>query len=149
MLSDIEKALLNIIQTDFPILQRPYKDIGAKLNISEADAFDLVLKLTNLGIIRRLGATFDSKKLGYSSTLCAARVRDDLISSFVSELNSYPGVTHNYLRNDYYNIWFTFIGKSDQFIEDTLNSISERTGVKEIVNLPSKKMFKVKVDLNV
>ena len=116
-----------------------YKIIGDKLGISEEKAFDITKKLFDKGIIRRLGATFDSKKLNYASTLCAAHVPDELIDEFVKVVNSYSGVTHNYLRRDYYNIWFTFIGRSSEFIEDKLKEISNKTGIEEIVNFPAKK----------
>ncbi len=149
MLENIEKELLNIIQTDFPVEERPYKKIGEQLGISENEAFETTKKLFDKGVIRRLGATFDSKKLNYASTLCAAHVEDEKIDDFVEVVNGYTGVTHNYLRKDYYNIWFTFIGKSEKFIEEKLKEIAEKTGVNEIVNFPAKKMFKVKVNLNV
>ena len=149
MLLEIEKKLLKIIQSDFPIESEPYKIIAKKLNISEEEAFEITKNLIKKGIIRRLGATFASDKLNYSSTLCAANVPDDKIELFVNVVNSYHGVTHNYLRKGYYNIWFTFIGKSKEYIEEQLKNIAEKTGVTDIINLPAKKLFKVKVDLNV
>ncbi len=149
MLSDLERKLLTIIQSDFPIESHPYKKIGEKLNISEDEAFEITKNLIEQGIIRRLGATFASDKLNYASTLCAANVPDDKIDIFVKTVNEYPGVTHNYLRKGNYNIWFTFIGKSKQFIEEKLEEIRKKTGVNDIINLPAKKLFKVKVDLNV
>ncbi len=149
MLSILEKELLKIIQTEFPIEERPYKKIAERLNISENEAFSITKNLIAKGIIRRLGATFASDKLNYASTLCAAHVPDDKIDLFVQVVNSYPGVTHNYLRKGYYNIWFTFIGRNKEFISEKLKEISEKTGVNEIVNFPAKKLFKVKVDLNV
>jgi DNA-binding Lrp family transcriptional regulator len=149
MLTNLEKELLNIIQTDFPVEKKPFKAIGEKLSISEKEAFQLTKGLIEKGIIRRLGATFDSRKLDYASTLCAANVPEDKLEKFVETVNDYNGVTHNYLRPGYYNVWFTFIGKNMEFIENKLKEISEKTGVKEIVNLPAKKLFKVRVNLNV
>ncbi len=149
MLTKLEKDLLNIIQTEFPVTSRPFKTIGEKLSISEEKALKLTQSLIASGIIRRLGATFDSRKLGYASTLCAAKVPEDKLEKFIQTVNGYTGVTHNYLRPGYYNVWFTFIGKDMNFIEEKLKEISEITGVNEIVNLPAKKLFKVRVNLNV
>jgi DNA-binding Lrp family transcriptional regulator len=149
MLTEKEKKILNIIQTEFPIHPRPYKIIGEKLNLSEEEAFEHTKNLIDKCIIRRLGATFDSKKLGYASTLCAANVPEEKVKEFVKIVNSYNGVTHNYYRPGYYNIWFTFNGKDMDFIKAQLEEISKKTGIKEIINLPAKKLFKVRVNLNV
>ena len=80
------------------------------------------------------------------STLCAAKVPEDKIEQFVNVVNRYPGVTHNYLRNGRYNIWFTFIAESMEHINNALEEISRETGIKDIINLPAVKMFKIKVD---
>jgi len=149
MLSNLEKELLKIIQSDFPIELHPYRYIAEKLDISEDEAYEITKNLIDKGIIRRLGATFASDKLNYASTLCAANVPEDKIDLFVEIVNKYPGVTHNYLRRGYYNIWFTFIGKNKEFINEKLDEIFEELFEKEIINLPAKKLFKVKVDLNV
>ena len=149
MLEEIDKKILNIIQANFPITERPYREIGKTLNISEEEVFNRVMNLYKKGIIRRIGATFNSHALGYASTLCAAKVPEEKIKEFVEEINKFYQVTHNYLRQHEYNIWFTFIDTSMDEIERKLQIISEKTGIKEILNLPAKRLFKVRVDLNV
>ena len=149
MLEEIDKKILNIIQANFPITERPYREIGKILNISEEEVFNRVMNLYKKGIIRRIGATFNSHALGYASTLCAAKVPEEKIEEFVEEINKFYQVTHNYLREHEYNIWFTFIDTSMDEIERKLQIISEKTGIKEILNLPAKRLFKVRVDLNV
>ena len=148
-MDNIDKKILNMIQVDFPISKRPYKDIGEKLGIDENEVFERVMNLYKKGIIRRIGATFNSHSLGYASTLCAAKVPENKLDSFVKELNKYYQVTHNYLREHEYNVWFTFIDVSMEEIEKKLKEISEKTGVKDILNLPAKNLFKVRVELNV
>ena len=101
------------------------------------------------GIIRRIGGYFHSAHLNFVSTLCAAKVPEDKIDMFVEVVNDYPGVTHNYLRKNSYNIWFTFIAEEMSHIDDALREIAEKTGVTEILNLPAEKMFKIKVDFEV
>jgi len=82
------------------------------------------------------------------STLCAARVPEDKIQSFAIAVNRYPGVTHNYQRDNKYNVWFTFIAPSMKNIEENLENISRQTGIKEIINLPATKVFKIKAQFN-
>jgi DNA-binding Lrp family transcriptional regulator len=82
--------------------------------------------------------------LGFVSTLCAAKVPEDMIESFSKVVNRYPGVTHNYLRDNKYNIWFTFIAPSMEVIEANLKNISKETKISDIINLPATKVFKIK-----
>ncbi len=144
-LSRAEKKILDIIQTDFPLDSRPYAIIGKKVGLTEAETLSKVRSLKQKGVIRRIGANFQSGKLGWHSTLCAACVPEDSLEKFVAEVNSHPGVTHNYLRKHKQNVWFTYIGPSKAFVRDSLHEISRKTGI-EILNLPAKQMFKIKVD---
>ena len=145
-LSDAERQILNQIQSDFPIDPRPYAVLGQRLGMTEDEAVAVVRGLRERGVIRRIGGNFSSASLGYSSTLCAARVPEDQLEAFVAEVNKYPGVTHNYRRDHDLNVWFTFIAPSMDDIENSLRAISEATGVSEIYNLPADRTFKIKVD---
>ncbi len=144
-MDSIDKKLLDIIQTEFPITSRPYATLGESLGITEAEALARVRTLKENKIIRRLGANFQSAKLGFRSTLCAAKVPEEQLDDFVNVVNSYTGVTHNYLRKNVYNVWFTFIGASWEKVEATLAEITAKTGI-EILNLPATKLFKIRVD---
>ena len=147
-IDDIDRAILNLIQSDFPITPRPYLAIAQRLGFSENDVINRLNRLKIKGIIRRIGGNFVPEKLGFVSTLCAARVPEDKIQSFAKTVNRYPGVTHNYQRNNKYNIWFTFIAPSMNEIEENLENISRQTGIKEIINLPATKVFKIKAHFN-
>ena len=96
-------------------------------------------------IIRRLGANFQSAKLGFRSTLCGAHVPEEKLDAFIADVNSLPGVTHNYLRNHEFNVWFTLIGPSWDDVCATIRGIEERTGI-SVMNLPAEKLFKIRVD---
>lgn len=144
----VDKKMLNIIQTKFPIVQRPYEAIGKEVGASETDVILRIGNLKKEGIIRRIGATFDPRKLGFVSSLCAAKVPSDKIKKFVEVVNSYSGVTHNYERDNEYNIWFTFIDESMEEIENKLKEISKKTGVKDVKNLPTVRFFKIRVDFD-
>ena len=148
-MDEIDKALLNQIQSGFPVTPKPFLELGKKLNISEQEVIDRVTRLKEEGIIRRIGGNFNSRKINFTSTLCAAKVPEEKIEKFVEIVNGYKGVTHNYLRNHEYNIWFTFIAPDRSFIEKALNDIADRSGVKDILNLPAVEMYKIKVDFEV
>ena len=148
-MDDIDRAIINEIQSAFPISPRPYLELAERLHLSESEVLDRVKRLKKEGVIRRIGGNFDSKKLNFTSTLCAAKVPEDKIDRFVEVVNSYTGVTHNYLRNHEYNVWFTFIAPEMGHIDHALKEISFVTGVKEILNLPALKTFKIKVDFEV
>jgi siroheme decarboxylase len=141
----IDKKILDLIQTDFPLDSRPYARIGEQFGLTEAEALARVRALKGKGIIRRIGANFQSRKLGWTSTLCAAQVPEDRLDEFVAEVNSHPGVTHNYLRQHAYNVWFTLIAPGVDSVREILAGITAKTGI-EILNLPAEKTFKIKVD---
>ena len=148
-MDDIDKAILNRIQSDFPITSRPYLTIADELNLTEAEVLDRISRLKQMGIIRRIGGNFVPAKLGYVSTLCAAKVPEDKIERFADVVNRFPGVTHNYLRENSFNVWFTFIAPSMEEIEQNLKNIEQETGIREILNLPATRVFKIKAQFDV
>lgn len=148
-LDSIDKAILNRIQSDFPIEARPYQAIARELNLTEEQVLEHVQSLKARGIIRRIGGNFVPHKVGFVSTLCAAKVPEDQIDAFAAVVNKYTGVTHNYQRENAFNIWFTFIAPSKEEIEQNLAKISRETGVETILNLPATKVFKIKAQFDV
>jgi DNA-binding Lrp family transcriptional regulator len=143
-----DRLILNEIQRNFPVTHRPFLALARKLKLKEKEIMERVQRLKDVGIIRRIGASFSARAVGFRSTLCAARVPKDKIEKFVTVVNTYPGVTHNYEREGDYNIWFTLIAPSQKKISQILAEISRQTGVKEILNLPALKTFKIAVDFN-
>jgi DNA-binding Lrp family transcriptional regulator len=143
-IDEIDRAILNRIQSEFPITTRPYLTIAENLHISEDQLIKRLKRLKKKGIIRRIGGNFAPEKLGFVSTLCAAKVPQNKFDSFIKAVNRYPGVTHNYRRDNKYNIWFTFIAQSMEEINQNLETISKETNVKEIINLPAIKMYKIR-----
>jgi len=147
-LDDTDKAILNRIQSDFPIEPRPFGVIARELNLQEKDVIQRVLGLKQAGIIRRIGANFVPGKVGFVSTLCAARVPEDKIETFSRVVNRYPGVTHNYERDNEFNVWFTFIARSREEIAQNLERIAKETGVETILNMPATKVFKIRAQFD-
>jgi len=148
-MDSLDKDILNEIQSDFPLVQRPYRELGKRLGLSEEEVLERVRRLKETGVIRRIGGNFHSNRLNFTSTLCAAKVPEEKLELFVDTVNAYPGVTHNYLRNHPYNVWFTFIAEDMEFIESALSAIAKKSGVQEILNLPAVRVFKIKVDFEV
>jgi DNA-binding Lrp family transcriptional regulator len=149
LLDEMDRMILNEIQSHFPIEARPYQVLGEKLGCSEEEVLQRVQDLKDREVIRRIGANCNSRKLGYTSTLCAAKVPSRLMARFVEVVNSYMGVTHNYRRDHDYNIWFTLIAPSEEKIERILREIIELSGVGEVISLPAERLFKIQVDFEV
>jgi DNA-binding Lrp family transcriptional regulator len=145
-LDDLDKAILNEIQSHFPIESRPYAEVGRRVGASEEEVLARVAAMAAAGVIRRLGANFTSRKLGYTSTLVAARVAPESLDHFVAVVNRYPGVTHNYLRRHRFNVWFTLIAESEARLNQILDEIARTSEVAEIMSLPAQEVFKIKVD---
>jgi DNA-binding Lrp family transcriptional regulator len=148
-INNTDKLILNRIQSDFPITNRPYQALAIELGLDETTIIESVTKLKESGIIRRIGGNFSPEKLGFQSTLCAANVPDDKIDFFCDVVNAYDGVTHNYQRDHYFNIWFTFIAPSMEDINYHLEQIKQKTGLHRILNLPATHVFKIKAQFSV
>jgi DNA-binding Lrp family transcriptional regulator len=149
LLDDVDRMILNEIQSNLPIESRPYQVLAEKLQCSEEEVLRRVQDMKDREVIRRIGANCNSRKLGYTSTLCAAKVPTHLMQRFVEAVNSYTGVTHNYRRQHDYNIWFTLIAPSKKEIRRILSEISEHTEVEDIMSLPAERLFKIQVDFEV
>jgi DNA-binding Lrp family transcriptional regulator len=140
-----DRDLLNEIQAQFPVEPHPYKVIGDRIGMDEDEVLHRIVKLKDEGIIRRIGASINSRQIGFVSTLLAAKVPQDKFDSFVTVVNACPGVTHNYQRRHSYNVWFTLIAESPEEKESIIQELAERTGV-EIEEFPAEKIFKIRVD---
>ena len=144
-LENIDKKLLDIIQNQFPLNAEPYVDIASLLDISEEDVITRLKKLKDERVIRRMGAIFDSKQLGYSSSLCAMKVPSHQVDEVAKIINEYSGVTHNYLRDNEYNMWWTITARSQSGIYDIISEIKDKSGIQSLINLPAVRTFKIEV----
>ena len=142
LMDSVDRQLLDIIQTGFPLTPRPYADLGQMLGIAEEEALERVRGLKARKIIRRLGANFQSAKLGFVSTLCAAKVPQDKMETFVADVNAKPGVTHNYLREHRYNLWFVLTAPHRAQIDQVLAQIAAETGLAPL-DLPMQRAYRI------
>jgi DNA-binding Lrp family transcriptional regulator len=148
-LDDLDKRLLNLMQGQFPIAPRPYQHVAAEAGITEAEVMARVQYLLDERIIRQVTPIFDTRALGYSSMLVAAKVDPENPWRAANIINAHPGVSHNYLRNHEFNIWFTVATEPDSplGLEGTLEVLAELAGAESVRQLPTLKLFKIRMDL--
>jgi len=144
----MREEFLTLIQKEFPITQRPFAELAQRLGAKEEELLALYKELKDEGIIRQTSAIFDTKALGYRSSLVAFKVDD--IQKCAEVVNTHPGVSHNYERDHPFNLWFTIAVEptSRLGLEKTVELLAQRGGAKEYIILPTKKMFKIKVTLD-
>jgi siroheme decarboxylase len=148
-LDDTDKALLNLMQGSFALVERPFAHIAERAGVGEPEVLARVQRLLDKRIIREITPIFDTRALGYQSMLVAAKVDAEHPQRAAQFINSHPGVTHNYLRNHEFNLWFTIAVEPDSALglDGTLDVIAERTGAESIRQLPTLKLFKIRMDL--
>ena len=149
VIDEKDRKILNQIQVDFPVDSRPYKILAEKIGIREDELIQRINQMKKDLLIRRIGGNFSPDRLGYYSTLCAAKVPKEKIEVFTKTVNEYSGVTHNYKRDHEFNIWFTFIEASVETIKTNLENIKKTTKVETILNLPATRVFKISANFKV
>lgn len=146
----MKDEILSRIQKKFPLVARPFKVIADELNMSEDEVLEILQEQKKSNIIRQTSAIFDTKRLGYVSSLVAFRIPSDKISDAVKIINSHPGISHNYERNHDFNIWFTVAVSPTSVLglEKTVEILAKATGAEDYIILPTLKLFKINVKLN-
>jgi DNA-binding Lrp family transcriptional regulator len=147
-LEEIDKKLLNDIQWTFPLADRPYLEIAKNYNISEDEVMYRIDTLKKMGLVRQINAIFDTRRLGYKSALIAFAVTPDKLDTVASVVNEHPGVSHNYERNHEYNMWFTLAVPPGADMKEELEKMAALDGVIKYRLLPTLKMYKIGVKLD-
>jgi DNA-binding Lrp family transcriptional regulator len=143
-MADWKHNLLGRIQDDLPITPTPYADLAGELGVSEGEIIAAISDLKNQGVIRRIGATIDSRRAGYVSTLVGCKVEGDKLEEVAAEIGKNPGVTHSYERDDELNLWFTLIAKDWHAIRAALERYFQLPGVIELHSMPADKVYKLR-----
>ncbi|HEY5288033.1 MAG TPA: Lrp/AsnC family transcriptional regulator [Solirubrobacteraceae bacterium] len=148
-LDDLDKRLLNLMQGSFPIEPRPYLRVAELAGVQEAEVMMRVQHLLDERIIRQVTPIFDTRALGYSSMLVAAKVDPENPQRAAQVINAHPGVSHNYLRNHEFNLWFTIATEPDSplGLDGTLQALAAEAGAESVRQLPTLKLFKIRMDL--
>ena len=140
-LDERDRRLLTVVQRDFPLQRRPFDALDEQEGWQRGESLERFKRLKNADFIRRLGAIFDTRRLGYVSTLVAARVPEDRLRDVADMVSELSGVTHNYRRNHDYNLWFTLRAQSEEEIEGHLQRLRERTGIDDFHSLPAQAVY--------
>jgi siroheme decarboxylase len=148
-LDELDKRLLNLLQGSFPIAERPYAHVAQLAEVPEDEVLVRTKRLVDERIIREITPIFDTRVLGYSSMLVAAKVDAENPWRAAKVINSHPGVSHNYLRDHDFNIWFTIATEpgSRLGLDGTLEVLQRLTGAESVRQLPTLRLFKIRMDL--
>ncbi|OEH84201.1 AsnC family transcriptional regulator [Desulfuribacillus stibiiarsenatis] len=149
-LDQTNKKLLNLLQSHFPLVEQPFQELANLLEIQEQEVMERIEQLKKDKVIRQISAIFDTKSLGYQSSLVAAKVKPDHLEKAAEIINQHPGVSHNYERAHEFNLWFTIAipPNSNIGLEQSVELLGELAGVDSIRLLPTLKLFKIGVKLD-
>lgn len=142
-LDAVDGRLIWEAQVRFPIEERPFAALGERMGIGEAEVLERLRRLREAGVVRRIGAVFDSRRLGYVSTLVAARVPPERLAEVAAMAGALPGVTHNYSRRHRYNLWFTLTATSEAAIDAAIADLRRRSGIDDVHALPAERVYKI------
>ena len=143
-----ERNLLNLLQADFPLVERPWAAIGNSLGLTEHRVMEMTTKLQNKNVVREISAVFDTRRLGYQSSLIAMRIPESLLDASSQLISTHPGVSHNYGRDDAFNLWFTLALPPHASMEQEtarLAGLAQATGFRV---LPTLRLFKIGVNFD-
>ncbi len=148
-LDDADKRLMNLLQSSFPLDAQPFAPLAAEAGMPVDELMERTQRLLDERIIREITPIFDTRALGYSSMLVAAKVDSENPQRAAKVINSHPGVSHNYLRTHEFNLWFTIATPPDSELglEGTLEVLQRLTGAESIRQLPTLTLFKINMNL--
>ncbi len=147
-MDDSDKELLNEIQWTFPLVSRPFDAIAKKFDTTPEDVKERLNQLKKIGVLRQLSAIFDTRKLGYTSSLVAMEIEPDRLEYIASQINRHPGVSHNYERAHQFNLWFTLAVPPGADLEEELEKFNILKGIRKVRMLPTLQLFKIGVKLD-
>lgn len=147
-MDELDKELLNEIQWTFPLVTRPFDAIAKKFHTTPEVVKERLLHLKEIGVLRQLSAIFDTRKLGYTSSLVAMEIDPDKLEYVASQINRHPGVSHNYERDHQFNLWFTLAVPPGSDLKTELEKFNVLKGIKKVRMLPTLQLFKIGVKLD-
>ena len=144
----LDTEILNVIQWEFPLVIKPFDVIAEQFSITPDEVKSRLSKLKHIGVLRQLSAIFDTRKLGYTSSLVAMEIDPEKLESVAYQINKHPGVSHNYEREHQFNLWFTLAVPPGSDLKSELNKFSKLDGIKKVRMLPTLQLFKIGVKLD-
>ncbi|MBV8950069.1 MAG: AsnC family transcriptional regulator, partial [Actinobacteria bacterium] len=147
-LQDLDRELLNAVQWDFPLTERPYAALGERIGESEDAVCARIARLKEMAVLRQLSAIFDTRALGYNSALVAAKIQPDRVDDAAEVVSRHPGVSHNYKRNHAYNLWYTIAVPPGDSLDAHVDRLHDESGARVTRKLPTLKLYKIGVKLD-
>ena len=147
-MDELDKEILNEIQWLFPLVTRPFDAIAKKFNTTPEIVKERLNSLKESGVLRQLSAIFDTRKLGYTSSLVAMEIESDKLEHVANQINRHPGVSHNYERDHQFNLWFTLAVPPGTDLKTELEKFNVLSGIKKVRMLPTLQLFKIGVKLD-
>ncbi|MEX2255692.1 MAG: Lrp/AsnC family transcriptional regulator [Acidimicrobiia bacterium] len=147
-LTDLDRELLNAVQWDFPLDPRPYAVLAERLGVSEPELRERIAHVKDSGVLRQLSAIFDTRALGYGSSLVAAKIDPDRVDEAAAVMSAHPGVSHNYKRNHAFNLWYTIAVPPGDVLEEHVDVLHRDSGALVTRILPTLKLYKIGVKLD-
>ena len=148
-MDQIDRKLLNAIQSGFPLTEEPFKELGNDLEITESEVIERLGQLKSQNVVRQISAIFDTRRLGYKTTLVAFAYEPDQLNEGALFINRHPGVSHNYAREgSYYNLWFTLAVPGDGDLEQTIKWMAKETNAVSHRIMPTIRFFKIGVNFD-
>ena len=144
----IDREIMNQVQSAFPLVAEPFREIATKVGTTEQDVIDRLLVLRSKNVVRQIGAIFDTRKLNYQSMLVAMRFPDGKLDRAAKLLNRHPGISHNYERDGFFNLWFTIAVPPERSLEDEVEKLGVLAGAESTRLLPTIRFFKIGVNFD-
>ena len=144
----VDREICNVIQSDFPLVERPFLKIAENLGVSEDEVMERIIELKRKNVVRQIGAIFDTRRLGYKTTLVAMRIPDESLDAAAQIINRHPGVSHNYARDGRFNLWFTLAVSPFENLDQTLDRMAKETGAEATRKMPTIRFFKIGVNFD-
>jgi DNA-binding Lrp family transcriptional regulator len=147
-MDSLDKEILNEIQWSFPLAAEPYKELASRFHVTHDEMKSRITNLKSSGVLRQLSAIFDTRRLGYKSSLVAMAIDPDKLDFVANKINLHPGVSHNYERNHEYNLWFTLATPPGSDLKTEVDKFMKLPGINKVRLLPTIKLFKIGVKLD-
>ena len=148
-LDELDREILNRIQAEVPLAERPFQVLGREFGLSEAEMLSRIQRMWDLGIVRRLGPIINYPAWGMSGVLVAAQIDPDYLEGAQACIGSIPEITHAYLRDAEWNFWFTVIAENEDKRDAIIDKVSREAGLTRVEKLPQKKSFKLGVKFEI
>lgn len=146
---ELDRKLLTRLQEPLPLVATPFQAVGAPLGLTEAETIRRIERLKKLRLVRQISAIFDTRALGYQSTLVAMRIAPERLDEAAKIVNRHPGISHNYARTHAYNLWFTLAIPPSFSLERSVERLRQLSGAESVRILPTLRLFKIAVQLDV